>query len=130
MQQHIKNWLLDKALFIALGNSFLIAILSLINAEHIPDTGIEISDKFLHVFAYVVLMWSWLLVQRDNKSFKRGLILLIVLMIYGIILEVLQGGININRTTDWKDVIANLLGLILGLLSFKKLYKQVFKENR
>lgn len=128
MQQRIKNWLQDNALFIALGVSFLIALLSLMNTKHIPDTGLGISDKFLHIFAYVVLMWSWLLVQRNNNSLKKRLVLFICLMVFGIILEILQGTVITNRTTDWKDVVANISGLILGLISFGYLFRLLFNK--
>lgn len=94
----------------------------------IPSTGVKVSDKVLHSLAYMVLMWSWLLYFRDNNSLKNRFFLIISLTVFGIILEVLQGGSLVNRTPDWKDVIANVLGLILGMLTFGFLYR--FIKNK
>ena len=128
MLQYIKNWWLDNSLFVAISLSLGIIFLSLLNMGVIPSTGVKVSDKVLHSLAYMVLMWSWLLYFRDNNSLKNRFFLIISLTVFGIILEVLQGGSLVNRTPDWKDVIANVLGLILGMLTFGFLYR--FIKNK
>ncbi len=127
MLQHIKNWLLANALFVALSTSILIGFFSLVNTNYIPKTNISVSDKFLHTIAYIGLMWSWLLVFRKRIFLKLRLKLLLYLILFGIILEVLQGEVALNRTADWRDIIANMTGLLLGLLTFKYMYKILFR---
>ncbi len=96
---------------------------SLMNSSHIADVGIKVSDKFLHASAYVVLMISWLMYTTyAPRKVKDGL-LFIILAVFGIIIELLQGSLTQSRTGDFLDVIANITGLIIGLLIFKYLIK-------
>ena len=127
MLKHIKNWWKDNAFIVAIGTSFGIVFLSLISVNVIPSTGVKVSDKFLHVFAYFILIWSWMVVFREKKTGKPKLILIITLTVFGIILEVLQGQMGVQRTPDWKDVLANVLGLGLGMITFKHLLGAFFK---
>lgn len=125
----IKNWLQAKSLAIAILVSLGVIVLSLLNLSTVPDLHLKISDKFLHSLAYLVLIWSWLLYLRDKRSFKTRVLLIIFLTLFGIILEVLQGISFIGRTQDIKDVVANVVGLILGLLTFDFLYRILFKKE-
>ncbi len=127
MLKHIENWLLGKALYIALFVSVAIAFLSLINTNQLPKPSIGVSDKVLHVSAYIVLFWSWMLVFRKDSSFKTRLILFMSLFFFGIVLEWIQGELTSYRTADWKDIVANSMGLFLGFFTFNKLYQLVFK---
>ncbi len=127
MLKRIKNWLQVNALFIALVISVIIVLLSLIKTNQLPIASVGVSDKALHSFAYLVLTWSWLLVFRKNTSFKTKLVLFAVLLFFGIILELIQGEITHYRTADWKDVVANAIGILLGIFTFKNAYKILFK---
>jgi len=118
MLQPIKNWLQNKALFIALAISLVIIALSLVNTAKLPEPGIKVSDKILHSTAYMGLMWSWLLVFRNKKSLKNLFIIFSVLVVFGMLLEVLQETLTTYRTADWRDVIANSFGLLIGIISF------------
>jgi len=129
MLQHIKNWWLDNSLFIAIAVSLGVLFLSLLNSSTLPKYTIGVSDKVLHSFAYMVLIWSWLGYFYEDKSLRTKLILIISLTIFGIILELLQGGSLFNRTTDWKDVVANIIGLVLGALTFDFLFKLLGKKQ-
>lgn len=126
MLKPIKNYWLNNALIFALLVSILIAVLSLLNPAQMPTNGIGVSDKFLHVSAYVFLMWSWLLVFRNNPTAGLKLSLLLALTVFGVLLEYLQGSLTDYRTADWKDVVANTFGLITGLISFRFVYRIVF----
>jgi VanZ family protein len=41
---------------------------------------------------------------------------------YGIVLELIQGAVFSERTTDWLDLLANLVGCGLGFLLFRLVY--------
>ena len=129
MLQHIKTWFLRSSLFIAIALSIIIAIISLISAANLPSHNFNISDKLLHAFAYFALIWSWLLVFRSRHNIKTKLLIFICLVVFGIILELLQGSMMLNRSADWKDVVANSIGLLAGLVSFKYVYKVLFKPE-
>ena len=126
MLKPIKNYWLNKALLFALLVSALIVVLSLINPANLPSHNISVSDKFLHALAYTFLMWSWLLVFRNNTTFTIKLLLFLLLVLFGVFLEFLQGNLTDYRTFDWNDALANTIGLILGLLSFRFVYRMVF----
>jgi|LGVE01.1.fsa_nt_gb VanZ family protein len=127
MPKHIENWLLGKALYIALFVSVAIAFLSLINTNQLSNPSIGVSDKVLHISAYIVLFWSWMLVFKKDSSFRTRLILFMSLFFFGIVLEWMQGELTSYRTADWKDIVANSVGLFLGFFTFNKLYQLVFK---
>lgn len=129
MLQRIKNWFLNSSLFFAIILSLAIVIMSLMHSANLPTQNFNISDKVLHAIAYFGLIWSWLLVFRNNKTIKSKLILFIALIAFGIILELLQGSImQLHRSADWRDILANLCGLFLGLVTFKYMYLVLFKK--
>jgi len=128
MLQPIKNWLLDNALLVAILISLSVAVLSLINPSALSTPNIHVSDKFLHGLAYTGLIWSWLFVFRNNRTILIMLSIFVGVLAFGILLEYLQGEFTTTRTADWKDVVANSEGMLLGLLSFPILYRLFFKR--
>ena len=87
----------------------VVAITSLVP---VPDIGV--SDKFAHLFTYATLSgWFSLLVTR-----RASLGWVIVgLIAYGIAIEGLQGMTD-YRSPEWGDVVANSVGVLLGILCF------------
>lgn len=129
MLQPIKNWFLRNSVLIAFSLSVFVAVGSLIGTNSLPKQNFSISDKALHALAYFLLMWSWLIVFRKDRSFKSKLSIFMCLLVFGIILEFLQGEMLLHRTADWKDVMANVIGLVLGLITFKRMYQITFKKG-
>jgi hypothetical protein len=123
MLKRIKKLLEDNALILAIIATIIIAILSL---GHIPKLNfglkIELSDKYLHSFAYftLTLVWYFALREKIKKSkFKNFVIASLIL--YGVILEALQGGITNYRTADIYDILANIVGIVFAAIVFKKI---------
>ncbi|WP_405610003.1 VanZ family protein [Polaribacter sp. Asnod1-A03] len=81
------------------------------------------SDKVYHLIAYFSLSFSWLISFYKKKSIKLQII--ISCIIYGIIIEVLQSELTEYRTGDYKDILANTLGIVLGLLIFNQIIKKI-----
>lgn len=122
MLQRIKTLLERNAFIIAIFNTVLVAVLSLSSLPKI-DLGIRIqsTDKYLHALAYFTLAFVWMFVYRaqyHNRKFK--IVILIILTIYGIILEGLQAGLTTFRTPDFFDAIANFTGVFLAIILFEK----------
>lgn len=120
MLQNIKKLLADNALWIAIVVTISIAILSLTSVPKI-DLGLNIksTDKYLHILAYCTLSFFWHLALRKKLQNKRYYIAIITsIIVYGIILEGLQGGLTSYRTADWYDVIANTIGVFLAIILF------------
>jgi glycopeptide antibiotics resistance protein len=53
----------------------------------------------------------------------------LTLILFGIILEVLQGALTDYRTADYKDALANTTGVLIGFFSFKVIYKTAFNSE-
>ena len=122
MLKHIKNLLQDKILFIAIFITIAIVYLSLMK---VPKFEIHINhlDKWQHSFAYMMLSLSWLFsFSKKNKN----ILIVLSCILFGIIIEILQQTLTNYRTGDYLDVIANSIGVLLGLLVFK----QVLKKNK
>lgn len=92
------------------GQVLLVTYLMLANINvHVEVSNI---DKLVHWFLFTVMM-SW---YRQLTPGGRGAIVAIVAMtILAIGLEYLQG-LNPNRSFEYADMAANVLGIISGLL--------------
>lgn len=87
---------------------------------HISDAP-ENSDKLVHLLVYSFFTGLWfcyfygLKPKKDN--FSTSLIKSCGLaFIYGIIIEILQESLTTSRSGDFKDLIANSIGIAIGAL--------------
>jgi len=75
-------------------------------------------DKFVHIFLYFILTFLWLnyiFTKRKQKNvIKTIVVFFIVCIIYGIVIEVIQELWIPTRGADLLDIIANVIGIILG----------------
>ena len=98
-------------LVIALLYTIALAILSLLNTSDLPSIEIDNGDKFVHAIAYSLLCLLWYLSVKSFKISKALLKASAFAIIYGIIIEVLQGTLTEVRTLDKYDVLANCIGV-------------------
>ena len=119
MLMHIKTLLKDNSLYISIAITILITVLSLIKTHPKPIIEISNLDKVQHAFAYMVLTISWL-VSRDVK-FKATpySLILIACLVFGIIIELLQGRLTTVRTASVLYNIAKWLDIAICFLFFK-----------
>lgn len=106
------NWIKTSLILVIIGITFL--------SLKTPAGGIEIkiNDKFGHLLAYCVLVVNAGLLVSKSKWFFVA----ILAFAFSALLEYLQGFVP-GRSVDWKDVIANACGVIIGwvvLLLFKE----------
>ncbi|WP_298946328.1 VanZ family protein [Polaribacter sp.] len=110
----------DKIFIIAILVSISILYLSLIK---MPKYDVEFNhlDKWQHTFAYFTLAICWLfaLYKKTNKYF-----IVFGCIIFGIIIEILQSTVTNYRTGDSLDVVANSIGVLIGLLFFNQISKK------
>ena len=79
-----------------------------------PVTGVGASDKLLHIVTYFVLGgWFGLLAPSRMALIWSA----IGLMLFGILLELLQG-LTGYRYAEWGDVLANGSGILAGVLLY------------
>ncbi|MDP3352649.1 MAG: VanZ family protein [Flavobacteriaceae bacterium] len=117
MLKRIVNLLEDKSLFIAIVLTFLIAYLSFIPLNNlIPKFEFGYFDKIAHIISYASLSFSWFLAVCLKKvPIIKIILTAICISFYGIIIEVVQGNYTPSREADIYDVLANTIGIIIGL---------------
>lgn len=99
------NWIKTSLILVILGITFL--------SLKPPAGGIEIkiNDKFGHLLAYCVLVVNaGLLVSKNQWMFVA-----ISAFAFSALLEYLQGFVP-GRSVDWKDLVANAGGVIIGVI--------------
>ena len=125
MQKHIKLKLgLNKQRYIpfipALVWAGIIVLMSLLPSDELPVDVLVVSDKIIHALIYfgltLLLLLAFVFISNDEINFtiKRGFFIsLLISLVLGILVEVAQEKMNIGRSGDWKDVIANLFGTVI-----------------
>jgi len=83
-------------------------------------------DKIIHVglFAFMVILWSLPFISRVENSGRLINIFIGVALgfvLYGILIEFIQGSFIRNRTMGIDDMIADALGCGVGFIAAKKL---------
>ncbi len=77
----------------------------------VPTLDFQDSDKVNHLVAYIAMTaWFTALVQR-----RRYWLIATGLVLLGIGVEVAQASMNLGRDGDWRDVVANCIGIAAGL---------------
>jgi VanZ family protein len=125
MQKLIKLLFKDKIVFVSISITLFIAYLSLKKIESF-SVGLSHLDKIYHAIAYFLLGLTWLFSfpkSLQNKSLKY--VVVISCIIYGIVVEVLQGTLTTYRTASLLDVIANAIGVLIAMIVFKQVYKKI-----
>lgn len=105
--------------------SLLIYWPTLFVLAHIPIPQLVrkagVSDKILHLIAYLLLVFlMWFVVSPDRKvNWRKAAVwwVLLVVVSYGIMDELLQGVVP-GRSCDIRDFIADLAGVLTGLILF------------
>lgn len=126
----VSSWVLKILSVVAVFYTATLTIGSLIKPVKIT-VSINHIDKFLHLGAYLGLAFLWLslyhlIKQRKLKGwqpFRSYIFIAILLVFYGIMIEVLQGGVTDYRTPDLWDVLANFIGVVLGGSTFILFFK-------
>ena len=126
MLKHIKALLEDNAIFIAVFFTISITIGSLVKSDLIATEIVSISDKTIHFIAYFFLMLSWLYVFFKKKSFSKNVkFIFIGCIVFGIIIEIIQGVTTTYRTLSFLDVAANTLGVLFASTVFHFFEKKI-----
>ncbi|PVW17267.1 VanZ family protein [Marixanthomonas spongiae] len=131
MQQLIKKLSEPKTLgAIAIFFTVCITILLLIPSQGIlpKQDGIPY-DKLAHFVINCILIICWLLFfyAKENKMMAVTTIYAVfgLCLLYGIIIETLQYMFTTYRQADLLDVVANILGLLVGVGLFNKVKNKI-----
>ncbi len=121
----IKKLLERNAKILAVLLTILIAYLSLKSGGVDVKIPIKNVDKLFHFSAYFTLTLSWLYALKEKQAVFKIVILLIL---YGILLEFAQDWFTQDRTKDMFDALANTIGIIVAVFVFEYLFKNFKKK--
>jgi VanZ family protein len=107
-------------------STLLILVAVLLPGSKIPDIQITGIDKVVHVTLFMI--WS-LGVRRDFGASFRWTLCLLFGLIFSWLTEILQIVVE-GRTFDYTDIIADALGLAIGLLIGRQLLQWIRKYVR
>lgn len=99
----------------------IVAVLSLMPSYDIPDiTLFPGADKLVHICMYLGLSflacWSFE-IKRDRM--QPIYLLLAGVFMYGVLMEILQRTMHNGRDFDFKDMLANLTGAVIGIFIYR-----------
>lgn len=111
----------------AFGYTLALTIGSLIPPVQLVENPFRFMDKLLHAGAYFGLTLLWVVacilfnriffrLKRFSPEVNIVLFVSVTAIIYGIIIEVLQGTMTTYRTSDGWDILANTTGVLLAVL--------------
>jgi VanZ family protein len=88
-------------------------------------------DKWVHASVFFILMvLGGLAATRKNSRSPLLWLCFLAFVLYGMLLEYMQGACFSNRSADWKDIIANSFGCVVGLLSLRTIRARCFAEQK
>ena len=104
--RHPRLWLVSGWILVILA-----IVASLVPSHDLPKMG-GIGDKYEHFIGYAVLaLWFAGIYPK-----ARYPMIAIALLVMGIVIEGLQGAMHVGREADLKDVYANCIGIVSGLI--------------
>ena len=123
--QKIKSLIYRNAALFAVLWTLIIFVLCATPGQYIPSANwLELLsfDKFVHASIFFTLteLLFTVAIKYNKKTFDFILYFLFAVC-YGASLELMQAYCFSNRSADWKDMVANTFGCVVGALLLKKL---------
>lgn len=106
--QRVRLWLTVSYLAI-------LVLLSTMPASAVP--GLQLFpgfDKLVHIGMYfgLTLLACWTLHAEEHR--RRILMVVLGAVLWGMLMEMAQGAMHAGRTFEWKDVVSNSVGAMVG----------------
>ena len=116
-------------LVLAIAWTIGITIASLVSLNNVPKVNILGNDKAVHFLFYLIFVVFWGLVKRQSYfKIKYDLLIVAFAILYGIIIEILQGVLTKTREADFYDALANFLGAIVGFIALYWIKNKIFNK--
>ena len=95
----------------------LIAIVgSLSPPQQMDQVTFNLSDKLIHSLYFTGLTFFWIK-SNEEPSNQRLIKTALLVFVFGLVLEILQGILPIQRNMDILDLLANSTGIFLAIVS-------------
>lgn len=122
---HLKNILIKLSdnfyRFCALSWTLLILYLSLISANTAAKFNVFDFmgvDKLGHLIFYTTLSFLWCMSLRRRNTDKKNILFFSVS--FGVLMEICQLYLFNGRSFELYDILANIMGSVIGVILFKK----------
>ncbi|MEN8136909.1 MAG: VanZ family protein [Bacteroidota bacterium] len=96
----------------------IIALMSLLPGKSIPNELFVVSDKLIHAIIYMVFTAFMVLAlnyKLGSKNLNKNYIVsALIALVFGVLIEVFQESMKIGRSGDWKDAMADFVGIIVA----------------
>ncbi|WP_169515987.1 VanZ family protein [Gaetbulibacter saemankumensis] len=93
--------------------------------------GVSFADKIFHIGSYLTLCILWFYSFLYKFKFEKNSALIyasVFAFFFGIIIEVLQGVLTESRASDFYDVVANSLGILVGVIFILIIQRRSIKK--
>jgi len=111
--------------FLFFSTALVVFILAIVSNDHISIDS-QYADKIKHISAFFTLS---LLLNRSSSSISKRLRNMLALLLFGFFIEVVQYFIP-SRDSDWMDILADFVGILLFQLSYSFLKAIQYFTNR
>jgi VanZ family protein len=105
------SWLRNNS-FTAITWTILIFVACSWPGSNLPESPTVGFDKIVHVGIFAGLAVLWLLRYPDQST-----LVVLTSIAYGILIEIYQNYMPINRSFDWWDILADSAGVLVGFLA-------------
>lgn len=95
--------------------TLVIAALCLVSFNKLPSVGLRQADKYVHAAFHMIFTLLWFQYLKSNIS-KPVLKVFLGSLLYGGLIEILQGWLTTTRKADLNDMAANTFGATLAVL--------------
>ena len=113
------RWLITTIIF-----TCLVLVLSHIPQKHIPEQLLLGIDKIIHIIAYGIITYLAISSIKFRPYFRIKLIIFAFVILLGYFDEYTQD--FVGRATSMVDWLADIAGVVLGLICFEVKSKFVF----
>lgn len=115
--------------------AIFILIMSGLPGDSLPTTRfmlIPFFDKLVHIGLYVPLAFFLLaefsLSRRKFSRITAVSLTLLIVAFYGGLIELAQDYLFVDRFSDWKDFLSDIIGGIIGISLFFLFGKRIFRS--
>ncbi len=114
-------------LFIAAGLAIL--VFSVMPSPPVPQSGLFSWDKVQHslVYAFLMVLGGWAFLPLAATRLSAWRYALYIIVIYGALMEGVQALFTRNRSGDFADIFANVLGGLVIYIPIQLIY---FRKNQ
>ena len=88
----------------------------------LPKQSFSEADKLIHALAYAGLVFLALMGIKYHRTLKDStlnkLLALGICLFFGVVLEIIQGTLVVERQFEYLDIAANAVGCSLGWIAY------------